>query len=335
MGVLIFDDRDASVVYSGSWGQAGVSEEFNSTTTFSNTAGSTATLNFIGTGITVLGTIAGGAREEEPISQYVLDDNDAVLFQGSPGRAPQRNQAFYQSPTLPAGQHTLTITNLAEGTLFLDLMIVTPVEEVVVSTVTTTATRVAPNSATSVLTVTSLRNAPSASAAAGSSPGSAEDAATSSGAVAQPSKTNAGAIAGGIIGGILLLLLLTFGFIFFRKRQQKKRKAPSESYWTSPNVNPAPITPFPPPAQPASPQMSQQGYDSYPSQYQQYPQTNQYASQYPQSVNEAPSELAYDTGDYYSTYPSSAQPAQYAPPSSNMPSSGMGNNGRTRVNLNG
>lgn len=48
MGVLIFDDRDASIIYSGSWGQAGIAEEFNSTTTFTTSVGSTATLNFIG-----------------------------------------------------------------------------------------------------------------------------------------------------------------------------------------------------------------------------------------------------------------------------------------------
>jgi hypothetical protein len=48
MGVLIFDDRDASIVYSGSWGQAGVEEEFNGTTTFTTAVGSTATLNFLG-----------------------------------------------------------------------------------------------------------------------------------------------------------------------------------------------------------------------------------------------------------------------------------------------
>ena len=49
MGVLVLDDRDTAVVYSTGWGQAGSGNEFNSTTTHTNTVGATAKVTFYGT----------------------------------------------------------------------------------------------------------------------------------------------------------------------------------------------------------------------------------------------------------------------------------------------
>ena len=48
MGVQAFDDRNPSIVYSTGWAQAGSGLEYNSTTTWTALAGSTARVSFRG-----------------------------------------------------------------------------------------------------------------------------------------------------------------------------------------------------------------------------------------------------------------------------------------------
>lgn len=45
---LVYDDRDPSISYSGKWGQAGVVEEYMSTTSWTRQKGATASLTFSG-----------------------------------------------------------------------------------------------------------------------------------------------------------------------------------------------------------------------------------------------------------------------------------------------
>lgn len=44
----IVDDQNLSVLYSGSWGRAGVSPEFNSTTSFPQEEGASVVFPFVG-----------------------------------------------------------------------------------------------------------------------------------------------------------------------------------------------------------------------------------------------------------------------------------------------
>jgi hypothetical protein len=46
--VAIVDERDPSIHYAGTWNEAGVSAEFNSTTKWSAMQGSTASFTFVG-----------------------------------------------------------------------------------------------------------------------------------------------------------------------------------------------------------------------------------------------------------------------------------------------
>ncbi|TFK21020.1 hypothetical protein FA15DRAFT_688909 [Coprinopsis marcescibilis] len=319
MGVLIFDDADPAITYStGDWDRAGSDREFNSTTTWTTEEGATATIQFIGTRISVHGTIGAGRATTGARSAYVVDDDTPVIFEATPDTTVQYNQLFFQSPELEEGQHTLTITNVGDedrDQFFIDLLIVAPLETPMVTTVTSTLTRSAAPVAASTVTVTSL--------VAQTSPVSAGGAQEGNGAV-RSETGNPAAIAGGVIGGILALLLIVAGIFFYKKRTSKKKNT-DDSYWVSPSshVQPA-LTPFPPPT-PASPQMAQSTYGGY-STRQGYP--NQAPSQYPSSPPvPLDSELAYYTQNDYQ------QPSQYR--NGNYPSPNMGQPaGRIRVNLN-
>ena len=46
--LLVYDDRDNSIFYSGNWGQSGTNGEYMETTTLTNVSGETANVTFIG-----------------------------------------------------------------------------------------------------------------------------------------------------------------------------------------------------------------------------------------------------------------------------------------------
>ncbi|KAF6744272.1 hypothetical protein DFP72DRAFT_1078820 [Ephemerocybe angulata] len=248
MGVLALDDRDTTIVYSTGWGQAGSSNEFNGTTTFTTTNGATAKVTFVGTSITVYGTVPGGLLSRAS-STYSIDGGAPVLFVSTPAIGVQYNQVFFTSPTLPAASHTLTITNTGiAADLFLDLLMVTPPETPLISTVTTTIT---PSAVTSMRTVTVTSTAAGAAASAGTTAaGSANDTAGTGAA----QKSNAGAIAGGIIGAIALIVLLGIGAVFYRRRARNRRQMAAgtgTAYWGG-NSQPLPSPPLAPQFQSSS-----------------------------------------------------------------------------------
>lgn len=296
MGVLIYDDRDAAITYSGAdWSLAGSEREFNSTTSWTATEGATAIVNFTGTTISVYGTIAGGLRARAPRSSYSIDGGTPVEYEAELTRAVQYNVQFFQSPTLSEGTHTLTITNTGDDSaqFFLDMFMVTPLERPLLTTVTQTTTASASTAAARTVTVT--QSAPSSSLTL--PPSSAESDTESNPESSQTgasSKTNTGAIAGGIIGAVAFLLLLAGAFVLWRKRQQKKKKADSanDNYWTAPTNGT--IVPFPPP-KPTNlntPPMSQTSLPSQPAQDLPYPTQpfvpSPHLNQYPSSISSGP-----------------------------------------------
>ncbi|KAJ7509087.1 hypothetical protein B0H11DRAFT_2432738 [Mycena galericulata] len=129
--VAIVDDRDASITYAGPWLGGGKPEEFMRTTTHSETQGSAASFNFVGTSITVYGTVTAAPANIQ--SQFSLDfgiDNNSTLTgtytPPSNMSADIHHTAFWESPALSNGTHTLVITQTApqvtqvSGNIFLD-----------------------------------------------------------------------------------------------------------------------------------------------------------------------------------------------------------------------
>ncbi|KAF8981624.1 hypothetical protein BDQ17DRAFT_1438326 [Cyathus striatus] len=124
------DDRDPSIVYSeNGWARGGRSGvEYNSTTTYPNAIGATATFNFTGTSVSLYGTLA--SKSSAVKVQYTIDD---TVF-------PMTNYSSYLSNAyqiLLFGQWNLTTSNHSLGiTIFqgsgfdyyLDYLDYTPIE---------------------------------------------------------------------------------------------------------------------------------------------------------------------------------------------------------------
>ncbi|KAJ7174078.1 hypothetical protein C8R43DRAFT_873753 [Mycena crocata] len=128
---VIVDDHDPAIQYnpSGGWLSLGAPTEFMSTTRLATRAGATASFTFVGTSITVYGTVGPGGNAST-IAFSV--DASAPLTYSAPtvDSGALYHQAFFTSPILPEASHTLLITrdsSTKHNILFLDYILYTPV----------------------------------------------------------------------------------------------------------------------------------------------------------------------------------------------------------------
>ncbi|KAF7421023.1 hypothetical protein PC9H_011542 [Pleurotus ostreatus] len=197
----LVDDADARVRYSAGWEQMGGDNEYNQTTHYTFTAGASFTFSFVGTSVSVFGTIDNLVDSEgrSPNSTYELDGTTPVVFRGRPVQGVIYQQLFYQSPTLPNMPHTLVGRSADAGSrIFIDFLAVTapPV----------TSTTLQPTSQSATSSVTSS-NTETATIAVGSG--------------SSLSSNNIGAIVGGVVGGLALLAILLILTWWFTRRRTK------------------------------------------------------------------------------------------------------------------
>ncbi|KAJ7343060.1 hypothetical protein DFH08DRAFT_1011668 [Mycena albidolilacea] len=69
----IVDGRDSLIQFGGFWTQTGAPVEFENSITVSVDAGFTATFSFVGTSVTMYGTVAARTLEMQPIWSFVVD----------------------------------------------------------------------------------------------------------------------------------------------------------------------------------------------------------------------------------------------------------------------
>ncbi|KAI0918323.1 hypothetical protein AcW1_009763 [Taiwanofungus camphoratus] len=112
--LLTIDDTSSRLIYRGSWVESGSSNEYNSTTHGTGTAGSSVDFVFNGTFVAVYGTV-GTTRSN---STYVLDGSPPVSFVAPKPPSPVYREAFFSSSVLSAGLHTLNVTAMGEGSYF-------------------------------------------------------------------------------------------------------------------------------------------------------------------------------------------------------------------------
>ncbi|KAJ6624643.1 hypothetical protein B0H10DRAFT_2212436 [Mycena sp. CBHHK59/15] len=120
----IVDERDPLVSYAGVWNNAGSSAEFNGTTRWSGTQGATATFTFVGTSITVYGTVAA---INPPLASlgFAIDGAASGTYTPANLTSDVHHEALWTSPTLSSGSaHTLYLmystTSTAVRTYFVD-----------------------------------------------------------------------------------------------------------------------------------------------------------------------------------------------------------------------
>ncbi|KAJ7250697.1 hypothetical protein C8J57DRAFT_1521102 [Mycena rebaudengoi] len=124
--LAIVDDRDVSIRYSGVWSDAGDASEYASTTRWSTRSGSTASFSFIGTSVTVYGSIAPNATSAAKLAFAIEGTTHAGEFSPKNSSTVVRQEPLWTSPALGSGPHTLVITQAVglagDGPVFLDYL---------------------------------------------------------------------------------------------------------------------------------------------------------------------------------------------------------------------
>ena len=220
--LLQIDDRDPLIFYSPntSWTRGGAPSDFDGTSTFTNTPGSSATLTFtgnaiysiplafyfnifrlidlpIGTGISVWGTIQL-LQPNEPtfvVSTYIIDRGRVNTFNATEKAGYQFQQKLFQSaPLNDTAPHTIVVTLINNGTLFIDYFLIIPAGSSTTSTSSSEAN-------------TSSLAGPTTSAGADSQ---------------SSSRVTLGAALGGSLGGLALLIIAVLAFLLCWKRRKTK-----------------------------------------------------------------------------------------------------------------
>jgi hypothetical protein len=126
--VIIVDESDSAVQYSGHWAIEGSPEyEYQGTTHKSTTAGSTAVFQFNGSSIDVFGTIRGTSDQPDPLIAFQIDDGDKGYFKPpNTGGATRPKVRFYSTGGLSDSPHTLRIESVGSGEFWLDYFMYKP-----------------------------------------------------------------------------------------------------------------------------------------------------------------------------------------------------------------
>ena len=161
-----------------------------------------------GTSVAVYGTIG----PDSPRSSYLLDAPPASVYTAGTLQATAFQQLFFQSPTLSDGEHTLLVTNLGSGALWIDYFRYT----------SSVASQPAPPSASSSLTSSRIVTVTPSNESVTNSP-TPDPSPSGTGPGPNPARTPIpiAAVVGGAIGALVLIIALIFGMLYYRKRARR------------------------------------------------------------------------------------------------------------------
>lgn len=132
---------------------------------------------------------------DTPISSYALDGTTSV-YAADKVEQPVYGQLFYNSPTLSDGEHTLLVTNMGSGALWIDYIVYAP--------------SVSSSSILTSRTVTPTTPGLGAPTSGTGLPGS-----NSKSSIPIP------AVVGGAVGALILIIALIFGVLYYRRRAER------------------------------------------------------------------------------------------------------------------
>ncbi|KAF4565664.1 Transmembrane protein [Pleurotus pulmonarius] len=181
----LLDDSDPRIQYSLGWLRGGVPSEFNTSTTYTDSRDETMTVTFVGTSISVFGSITNSTVT----STYEVDGTTISKFSMDPKGGRIYRVLLYESPALSYKQHTLVATTKG-GRVIIDYI---------------TITSTLPNTFSAC--VTELCGSMSVGASTSTTPAARE---------------NVGVIVGGVLGGLVLVGLL---FVIWRLCRQEAIKS--------------------------------------------------------------------------------------------------------------
>lgn len=137
----------------------------------------------------------GTVGADTPISSYALDGTTSI-YAAERFEQPVYGQLFYNSPTLDDGEHTLVVTNMGSGALWIDYVVYAP--------------SVSSSSKLASRTVT-----PTPSQTPGITPGTGLPGSNSKSSIPIP------AVVGCAIGALVLIVVLIFGVLYYRRRAKR------------------------------------------------------------------------------------------------------------------
>ena len=269
MSTIRIDDRSSSVTYSQPasghhWTSQGSSTSNANTLSLTRTRNAFASVTFTGacrefvsalklsgpwlisfrlagSSIAVYGLISDSAVSDvAPASSYTIDGGTTYTYTATQTSSVQSQVLFFKSDSLSNGQHTLVITNLAEGDFFwLDYFDVTPNTSVAPTTTTTTKDNGQDSTSIIIQTLTTTfadasttRTAVSTSVSTSvvshsfvnsvsSSTPTGQDHLAPTSTTQPEKKTPVGAIAGGIVGGIFLIIIVLSLLVCLKRRRKR------------------------------------------------------------------------------------------------------------------
>ena len=174
-----------------------------------------------GTSVAVYGTV----KTDTPSSAYTLDGTSNSFYVAPKSKTTVYQTLFYQSPILADGEHTLLVTNLGTGTLWIDYLLYTPSVSLVQSSSLPPSIRpsLSPTLTSHTVTPTpsqpvdTLTQKPSSS----SSTQSSDTGFASQTNPTSKSSLSVPVVAGGVIGALVAVVLLIFGMLYYRKRAKR------------------------------------------------------------------------------------------------------------------
>jgi hypothetical protein len=120
VGAGIYDDTDSSIIYSSGWLPITASGPYNNTLHFSNTLGSSASLTFSGTKVSLI------FSRKPDYGGVLLDINYVYVNSPNINSVTPVFQQRWNSPVLPKGVYTITVSHSSGPGVDIDAIVVTP-----------------------------------------------------------------------------------------------------------------------------------------------------------------------------------------------------------------
>ncbi|KAF8912160.1 hypothetical protein CPB84DRAFT_1761429 [Gymnopilus junonius] len=212
---------DSQINYGPGW-------EAHSPGQITSQTGSTASFNFTGTSLTWVGFYDNSLSLSPTTATYSIDDQNPIPFNlnGVAAQASgiQYNQILFQTPQLPAGNHTIQVVYQGNNQT-------APFSYLFSSGSPNTT----PTSSGGATLAPSALPEPTTS-------GSLQTGASNSSSSPTSKSSNKRAIVGGVVGGLALLIALFIAFLFLRARRKGSKVrnscATMNPFYPGPNLNP-------------------------------------------------------------------------------------------------
>ncbi|KAL1944393.1 hypothetical protein VTO73DRAFT_3578 [Trametes versicolor] len=227
------DDEDplGRIIYSSGWGVDQVPGAYNDTLHWAEGGGLTATFKFTGTLVSVMVCVEDIKDGGYPSASFVIDGQNYGTVAASPSSTQSLfNITLFTSPNLPAGEHTLVVTNL-NGTrpnvFWLDR--IWYISSAVSNSTSSSALSAASTAASSGPSPSPALSSPSLVSPSTTPPPPAVGV-SGSGSSAGSHGQNLGAIIGGSVGGAVALILLALAGLYLFKRRSARSARDSEPH---------------------------------------------------------------------------------------------------------